>query len=176
MFDYIIYTAASANDKTYIGGCSAIIYKGSDISDIARKYNNTTAVRMSIMGVIAGLELMPDERRLIEIHTNSQYILDAINKKWPMSWEKKNWHKTIVGYQSIMEEYNGLPFAREGDPIKHADLWKRVLPHIKKHTIKAVMERPPFSEEMKDAMFLAKEISAESAETYEDQDYIANSL
>lgn len=173
MFDYIIYTAASVVDGTQIGGCSAIVYKGSDIFDIARKYNKTTPVRMSIMGVIAGIETLPDERRLVEIHTNSSYIADTINKRRPVAWEKNNWRKTIVGYQSIMDEYNGLPYAREGEPVKHADLWKVILPYLKKHTIKAALEKPPYNNEMKDAMFLARATAREDGKTYEDQDYDA---
>jgi ribonuclease HI len=159
MDKYIIYTAASTDGNPGKGGCSAIIMNGQDQQELARTYELTTPVRMSIMAVLLALETFGDTKQAIEIQANSDYIVDTINKRRPIKWEQNNWHKDRVGWNSIMDGYNGVEFVGkgEGEPVKHKDLWQQILPYMKKHKIKAVVCRDLKDQHMNDAIWLARE-------------------
>lgn len=77
----------------------------------------TTNNRMELLAVIEALESLesPSDVTLI---TDSRYVHDAIEKKWIVSWQKKGWLNA------------------EKKPVKNQDLWRRLLPLLKIHTIK----------------------------------------
>jgi len=67
------------------------------------------------MAVIAALELLNRDGVNVTIYTDSQYIVNAIEKGWLFGWVKINFKEK-----------------------KNADLWKRYLKLHQKHTIKFV--------------------------------------
>ena len=52
----------------------------------------------------------------ITVYTSSDFITSAFVQNWPDKWRKSN-------------------FEKKGKPIKHADLWKRILEQIEKHDV-----------------------------------------
>ncbi|MEN8904917.1 MAG: ribonuclease HI [Clostridiales bacterium] len=84
-------------------------------------YNNTTNNRMELMAVIVGLEKLK-ERCSVEIYTDSQYIVNAVNKGWANNWKNNNWHK---GKNSKSK-------------AKNSDLWDKILKLIDKHQVKFI--------------------------------------
>ena len=53
-------------------------------------YERTTNNRMELMGVIAALEALkrPCE---VELHSDSQYVVNAFNKNWIAGWQARGW-------------------------------------------------------------------------------------
>jgi len=76
-------------------------------------YKNTTNNRMELLGVIKGLESL-NKPCIVNVISDSSYVVNAINKRWINSWKSKNWVKN-------------------GEPVKNTDLWKRLWDLIQFH-------------------------------------------
>ena len=109
-----IYTDGSARgNPNGPGGYGTILSyvdaKGAEhIREYAQGYQKTTNNRMELMAVIAGLEALTKPCQ-VELYSDSKYVVDAFNKHWIESWQKKNW------------------ITSQKTPVKNPDLWKRLL-------------------------------------------------
>jgi ribonuclease HI len=68
---------------------------------------------MELLAVIVGLESLTQENLEVNVWSDSKYVVDAVEKKWIIGWQKKNFKK-----------------------VKNPDLWKRFLEINKKHNVK----------------------------------------
>lgn len=94
------------------GGCASVmIYKGKT-KEISFGFKNSTNARMELMAVIKALESMKRSDIKIELHADSTYIVDSVNKKWVFKWEKENfagrtnadlWMRFLVIYRSFKD-------------------------------------------------------------------------
>ena len=109
----IIYTDGSSRGNPGPGGYGAILIWGKVRKELSAGYRLTTNNRMELMGVIAALEALKKENQLIQIYTDSNYIVNAVEQGWIWSWIKKDFKAK-----------------------KNKDLWIRFIPLYKKHTIK----------------------------------------
>lgn len=101
-----IYTDGACSGNPGPGGWGAILdYKGTK-REMSGGEAQTTNNRMELMGVISALEAL-NEPCEVELFTDSQYIVKAINEKWLTSWKAKNWK-------------------RKGGELKNIDLWQRL--------------------------------------------------
>lgn len=82
-------------------------------------YKKTTNNRMELMAVIIGLEslIKPCE---VTVYSDSQYVVNAFEKKWIDSWIKKGWKRG------------------KNEDVKNIDLWKRLLEAMKPHKVKFI--------------------------------------
>ncbi len=82
-------------------------------------YEKTTNNRMELMAVIAGLEALikPCD---VTVYSDSQYVVNAFEKKWIDGWIKKGWKRG------------------KNEEVKNVDLWKRLLEAAKPHNVKFV--------------------------------------
>ena len=117
----VIYTDGSARGNPGNGGYGAVLtYTNPSGKTFTRElsagYEHTTNNRMEILGVIAALEVLtrPCE---VEIHSDSQYVVNAFNQHWIDGWIKRGW-KTA-----------------NKKPVKNVDLWKRLLKAAEPHTL-----------------------------------------
>ena len=88
-------------------------------SELSRGYAKTTNNRMELMAVIVALEALnrPCE---VEVHSDSQYVVNAFNKHWIDGWKKRGW-KTA-----------------NKQPVKNRDLWERLLAAKSKHKVEFI--------------------------------------
>lgn len=97
-------------EKTGYGGWGAVIDYGYDQKeDIYGSVLKTTCQRMEVQAVIEVLEYLLNDDRDIVILSDSSYVVDGINKKWALNWEKNNWRTP------------------KGRKRKNRDLWEKVL-------------------------------------------------
>lgn len=89
------------------GGFGAIVAGPDGEVEISRGYKNTTNNRMELRGAIEALENVPSGASAI-LHTDSRYVVDAIEKKWVDGWMKRGWRKA------------------DGGEVKNVDLWERL--------------------------------------------------
>lgn len=87
--------------------------------ELSQGYRRTTNNRMELMGVIAALESLK-RPCTVEVHTDSQYVVNAFNKHWIQGWVKRGW-KTA-----------------NKEPVKNEDLWKRLLVAKEPHQVSFV--------------------------------------
>ena len=86
----IIYTDGSAKGNPGKGGFGIVMIAGSYRKEIQQGFRLTTNNRMELLAVIAALESIKKNSSIITIYSDSKYVVDAVEKKWVFSWEKKN--------------------------------------------------------------------------------------
>lgn len=111
-----IYSDGACSGNPGPGGYAVILeYNGTEL-ELSGGEENTTNNRMELMGVITGLESLK-EHCDVTIVSDSKYVVDAFNKKWIDSWQKKDWKKS------------------DGKPVLNKDLWIRLLTSVNKHKV-----------------------------------------
>ena len=111
----VIYTDGSAKGNPGNGGYGVVMISGSHRKELSGGFNLTTNNRMELLSVIIGLEQLKKEKTFVTIYSDSKYVVDAVEKKWLFSWEKKNFGKK-----------------------KNPDLWIRFLKIFRKHQVSFV--------------------------------------
>lgn len=111
----IVYTDGSARGNPGPGGYGVILQWGSAYKEYSQGYRLTTNNRMELMAVIVALEQLNRTGLDIVIYTDSQYVLNTVEKGWLKNWLKTN--------------FKGK---------KNADLWMRYHQLAQKHNIRFV--------------------------------------
>ena len=126
-----IYTdgACSGNqNETNIGGWGAVLEYGQHKKELYGGQINTTNNRMELTAVIRGLEALK-EPCIVELYSDSKYVIDALEKGWALGWQKKNWVKS------------------DKKPALNPDLWEALLQlteihQLHYHWVKGHAENP----------------------------------
>ena len=110
-----IYTDGACSGNPGPGGWGVILMYKDKSKELDGAELMTTNNRMELIAVISGLEAL-SEPCDVTLHTDSQYISNAINLGWLDSWKKKDWK-------------------RKGGEVKNIDLWKKLSPLLDKHKV-----------------------------------------
>ncbi len=113
-----LYTDGACSGNPGPGGFAAILQCGSLEKVISAGYASTTNNRMELLAVITGLEAIRWDRADVTVWSDSSYVVDAVEKGWVFSWEKKG-------------------FAKKAN----ADLWTRFLAVYRRHQVRFVWIR-----------------------------------
>lgn len=120
----VAYTDGSSRGNPGPGGYGAVLLFEDSAGQVhtrefSQGYRLTTNNRMELMGAIVALEALrrPCE---VELHSDSQYVVNAFNKHWVDGWQKRGW-KTA-----------------SKQPVKNPDLWKRLLAAKRPHKVSFV--------------------------------------
>lgn len=121
-----MYTDGSALDITEGSGGYGVILRYEKNGKLYEKqlseaFPHTTNNRMELFAVIKGLELLGDTPSDITIYTDSKYVVDAINKKWVLTWQRINWDR-----------------GEKGGPVKNKDLWCQLIQRLEPHNFNFV--------------------------------------
>ena len=104
-----IFTDGAAQGNPGPGGYGVILRFNQHEKELSQGYRLTTNNRMELLAVITALEAITKEGHPITIYSDSEYVINAIEKGWLWNWEKKN-------------------FAKKANE----DLWRRYIPLHKK--------------------------------------------
>lgn len=85
-----IYTDGAARSNPGPGGYGVILMKGAHRKELSQGYKLTTNNRMELMAVIAGLEAMKKQGQHIRIYSDSQYVVNSVEKGWLNTWIATN--------------------------------------------------------------------------------------
>ncbi|MDR2847737.1 MAG: ribonuclease HI [Bacteroidales bacterium] len=110
-----IYTDGSALGNPGPGGYGVVLISGSYRKELSQGFQHTTNNRMELLAVITALEILKIPQSQVVIYTDSQYVVNAVEKKWLQTWEQKR-------------------FAGK----KNADLWTRFLKIYRQHDVRFV--------------------------------------
>ncbi|HQY18204.1 MAG TPA: ribonuclease HI [Ferruginibacter sp.] len=83
-----IYTDGSSKGNPGPGGFGAVLMFGKHSKEISMGYRFTTNNRMELMAVLASLEALKKNDLPLTIHSDSQYVVKAINEGWLNNWIK----------------------------------------------------------------------------------------
>jgi len=99
------------------GGWAAILVcKGHSRREISGSEKTTTNNRMEMVAIIQGLQALK-RPSLVNIHTDSAYVLNAFQKGWIESWKRNGWKTS----------------ARK--PVANRDLWESLEKTIAAHQV-----------------------------------------
>lgn len=115
MKNITIYTDGACSGNPGPGGWGAILRYKDTTREMSGAERNTTNNRMELLGVINALETLKEPCR-VELYTDSQYIVNAINQRWLEGWKKRGWRR------------------KEGE-LKNPDLWQRLDALLETHTV-----------------------------------------
>lgn len=112
--EIFLYTDGSSRGNPGPGGYGLILVTadGQYKKEFCEGFRKTTNNRMELLAVIVGLEKLKKEKYKILVVSDSKYVVDAVDKGWVFSWEKKNFKDK-----------------------KNPDLWKRFLKIYRKHDV-----------------------------------------
>lgn len=111
-----IFTDGACSGNPGAGGWGAILrYNGAE-KELSGGEAETTNNRMELTAVIAALSLLK-EPCVVELYSDSKYVIDALSKGWARGWQKKGWVKS------------------DKKPALNPDLWEQLLALVDRHQL-----------------------------------------
>ena len=112
-----LYTDGACSGNPGPGGWGAILeYQGHEM-ELSGGEDNTTNNRMELTAVIRGLQALK-ESCIVELYSDSKYVIDGLSKGWAASWRKNGWKKA------------------DKKPALNPDLWEILLDLVEKHELR----------------------------------------
>jgi ribonuclease HI len=123
-----LYTDGACSGNPGPGGWGAILQWGSAEKELSGGEENTTNNRMELTAVIRGLQALK-EPCIVELYSDSKYVIYALEKCWAWGWKKKGWIKS------------------DKKPALNPDLWEQLLSltmvhRVNYHWVKGHAENP----------------------------------
>jgi len=88
-----LYTDGACSGNPGPGGWGCILEYNGYEKELSGGEADTTNNRMELTAVIRGLQALK-EPCIVELYSDSKYVIDALEKGWACSWKKKNWIKS----------------------------------------------------------------------------------
>lgn len=114
-----IYTDGACRGNPGHGGWGAVLVYGSIEKELSGGDPNTTNNRMELSAVIAALSALKEPCE-VTLTTDSQYVVNAIEKGWLAGWQKNNWRKS------------------DKKEVLNVDLWRELLVLLDRHKVSFV--------------------------------------
>ena len=117
----VVYTDGSSRGNPGPGGYGSVLLYVDPAGvehrkEMSQGYQTTTNNRMELLAVIVALEALK-RPCAVEVHSDSQYVVNAFNQHWVEGWQRKGWKNA------------------QKQPVKNVDLWKRLLVAMEPHEI-----------------------------------------
>ena len=104
-----IYTDGACSGNPGPGGWGAILEYNGHERTLSGGAPETTNNRMELTAVIEALKKLK-EPCVVELYSDSKYVIDALEKGWVWGWKKRGWIKS------------------DKKPALNVDLWETLLP------------------------------------------------
>ena len=117
-----IYTDGACRGNPGRGGWGAILVYGSREKEMSGGEPMTTNNRMELSAVIAALSVLKEPCH-VTLTTDSQYVVNAIEKGWLTGWKKNNWRKS------------------DKSEVLNVDLWQELSSLLDRHEVEFVWVR-----------------------------------
>ena len=83
-----LYTDGASRGNPGPGGYGAILLFGNHRKELSNGYRLTTNNRMELLAVIAGLEAIKKNELPVTVFSDSQYVVNSVEKGWLKTWIK----------------------------------------------------------------------------------------
>lgn len=115
-----IYTdggcSGNQNDEN-IGGWGAILEFAGHRKELHGGELNTTNNRMEMTALLQALLAVKKPDQVIQVYSDSSYLMDCFRKKWYVNWQKNGWKNA------------------QKKPVENRDLWEALLPFLNRHDL-----------------------------------------
>ena len=112
-----IYTDGACRGNPGPGGWGAILEWNGVEKEISGGEASTTNNRMEITAVLRALTLLK-EPCVVELYSDSKYVIDALSKGWARGWKARGWVKS------------------DKKPALNPDLWEQLLALTEVHQVR----------------------------------------
>ena len=116
-----VYTDGACSGNPGPGGWGAVLRYRFDGKVYEKELSggdaSTTNNRMELTAVLTALAILK-EPCVVELYSDSKYVVDAIEKGWLYGWQKKGWIKA------------------DKKPVLNVDLWQQLLPLLARHDVR----------------------------------------
>ncbi len=113
----VIHTDGACKGNPGPGAYGAVLVSGRHRKELSSGYRLTTNNRMELRAAIAALELLSEPCE-VELHSDSKYLIQAINEKWIDGWQRRGW------------------ITSDKKPVKNQDLWRKLITAMDGHKIR----------------------------------------
>lgn len=86
----LLYTDGSSRGNPGPGGYGALLIFGVHKKELSQGYKRTTNNRMELKAVIEGLKAIKNKEIPVTVYSDSQYVVNAVEKGWLNNWIKTN--------------------------------------------------------------------------------------
>ena len=117
-----IYTDGACLGNPGPGGYGVVLLYAGHRKELSGGFRLTTNNRMELLAVIVGLRSLK-ERCVATVYSDSQYVVNAIEKGWAARWRANGWKRN------------------KKEKAINADLWQQLLELCEKHEVKVVWVR-----------------------------------
>ena len=107
-----LYTDGSSSGNPGPGGYGVVLKCAGHVKELSGGFAMTTNNRMELLAVIKGLEEIKWDNAVVEVWSDSSYVVKAVNEGWLSAWQARGWKK-----------------------VKNPDLWKRFLAVYGRHRV-----------------------------------------
>ena len=111
-----LYTDGACSGNPGPGGWGAILEFNGHEKAFSGGEVSTTNNRMELTAVIRGLQALK-EPCIVELYSDSKYVIDALEKGWAEGWRARGWKKA------------------DKKPALNPDLWEQLLQLTELHTV-----------------------------------------
>ncbi|MFN0109933.1 MAG: ribonuclease HI [Blastocatellia bacterium] len=118
----VIYTDGACSGNPGPGGYGVVLLFGEHRKELSAGFRLTTNNRMELLGAIEGLRSLK-ERCSVKLHTDSRYVVDAIEKGWAAKWKANGWMRN------------------KKDKAVNPDLWEQLLTLCQQHKVEFIWVR-----------------------------------
>lgn len=115
----VIYTDGACSGNPGPGGYGVVMLFGEHRKELSGGFRKTTNNRMELLGAIEGLRALK-ERCSVKLHTDSQYVVNAIEKGWAAKWRANGWMRN------------------KKEKAVNPDLWEQLLTLCQQHKVEFV--------------------------------------
>ena len=112
-----LYTDGACSGNPGPGGWGAILEFNGTEKELSGGESRTTNNRMELTAVIEGLKALK-EPCIVELYSDSKYVIDALEKGWAVGWQKRGWKKA------------------DKTPALNTDLWETLLKLCQLHQVR----------------------------------------
>ncbi len=98
------------------GGYGVVLKYGDNLKELSQGYVHTTNNRMELMGAIMALESLKERQRVV-LTTDSQYVINGIEKGWARKWRANGWMRN------------------RKERALNPDMWERLLRAVDRHEV-----------------------------------------
>ena len=117
MKEVTIYTDGACSGNPGAGGWGAILDYNGRQKELSGAEPQTTNNRMELTAVIEALRALKEPCRVL-IVTDSQYVVNGIEKGWAESWKQNGWRK------------------KDKEPALNPKLWDALLELLERHEVR----------------------------------------
>ena len=119
MKEITIYTDGACSGNPGPGGWGAVLIFQGNQKEISGGAKDTTNNLMEMTAVIEALKLLK-EPCIVNLHSDSAYVVNAFNEHWIEGWLAKGWVNS------------------KKEPVKNKELWLELIELTNKHKVKFI--------------------------------------